>query len=169
MGTAGNLRPHQRRLGMKHIGIDLFQPVSALVVVAVACGGGKAGCADLVLLHGVQHLALIDLRAPVNFPEARLQPVQHGLPQIADLLRDSKGAVHLFQRCHGLSPLFSVHSSHTLLCRRRSVKQVAPSFPAKNMKCRLHESPFFIIMKVERFAPILRRPFCRPRLKEVLP
>ena len=43
VGAAGNLRPHQRSLRVEHICIDPFQIVPALVIVAVAGGGGKVG------------------------------------------------------------------------------------------------------------------------------
>ena len=66
MGAAGDLGPHQGCLCMEHVGIDPLQIIPALVIVAVAGGGGEVGGVHPVFLHGHQHLCLIVLRGLVN-------------------------------------------------------------------------------------------------------
>ena len=85
MGAAGNLGPDQGGLRVKDGGVDPFQVIPALVVVAVAGGGGEVVGPHPVLLHGGEYLGLIDLRRPVNLPESALQPGQNGLSPVKDL------------------------------------------------------------------------------------
>ncbi len=84
MGAAGDLGADQGRLGVEDIGVDLLQALPALIVVAVAGGGGKVVGPDAAALHGGEDLGLVVLRPAVNGPEAVLQPLQHLLPPPVD-------------------------------------------------------------------------------------
>ena len=70
VGAAGDLGPHQRGLGVEHVGVDPLQIVPPLVVVAVAGGGGEVGGVDPVFLHGGDDLGLVELRILIDFVKA---------------------------------------------------------------------------------------------------
>ena len=95
MCAAGDLRPDERCLGMKRIGIDALEIVAPVVVVAVARRGGKVAGADTVSLHGEQHLVLIIFRATVDLPKAVGERGEYFLPQRKDLGRDAERLIHL--------------------------------------------------------------------------
>ena len=59
MGAAGDLGPHQGGLGVKNVGVDPLQPLPAVVVVAVARGGGEVVGPHPVFLHGGEDLGLV--------------------------------------------------------------------------------------------------------------
>ena len=88
VGAAGDLRPHQRSLRVEHICIDPFQIVPALVIVAVAGGGGKVGGIYPILLHGGQDLGLIVFRRLVDgvkpVPQLRNDPLSVFIDSCAD-------------------------------------------------------------------------------------
>ena len=84
MGAAGDLGADQRRLGVEDVRIDLLQAFPAVVVVAVAGGGGEVLGADAVFLHGQEDLGLVDLRPLVDGLEAVRQTGQDLLPPVAD-------------------------------------------------------------------------------------
>ena len=73
VGAAGDLRPDQGSLGVEYVGVDLFQGVPAQVIVAVAGGSGKAGGADPILPHGIEHLGLVVFGDGINGGEPVLQ------------------------------------------------------------------------------------------------
>ena len=79
VGAAGDLRAHQRGLGVEHVGVDPLQIVPAEIVIAVAGGSGEAGGGDPVFLHRPQHLGLIVFRNLVNGGEAVFQLLQRPL------------------------------------------------------------------------------------------
>ena len=87
VGAAGDLGPYQCGFRVEHVGIDPFQIVPALVVVAVAGGGGKVGGVYPVFLHGRNNLGLIVLCGLVD----GVKPV----PQ----LRDDPLSVFIDQPC----------------------------------------------------------------------
>ena len=80
MGSAGDLGADQSSLGVEDVCVNLFQTVPALVVVAVAGGGGKVVGSDTAALHGGQNLGLVVLCAAVNGLKAFLQLLQDLLP-----------------------------------------------------------------------------------------
>ena len=62
MSSAGDVGTHQSGLCVEHIRIDLFQLITAFIVVAVAGGGGKACGTDPVFAERSQYLGLIVFR-----------------------------------------------------------------------------------------------------------
>ena len=80
---------------MENVGIDPFQIVPALIVVAVAGGGGKVGGVHPVFLHGVNDLALVVLRHGVDGVEPLPQIPQHGLAVFIDSPADAQLLIHL--------------------------------------------------------------------------
>ena len=74
MGAAGDLGTDQSGLGVKHVGIHPLQIVPAVVIIAVAGGGGKAGGTDPIFLHSPDHLGLIVFCYLIDFGKTILQP-----------------------------------------------------------------------------------------------
>ena len=73
MGAAGDLGPHQGCLRVEDVGVDPLQVVPALVVVAVAGGGGEVGGVHPIFLHGGHHLGLVVLGHLVDAVKAGAQ------------------------------------------------------------------------------------------------
>ena len=96
MRAAGDLRPHERSLGVERVGIDALELVAADVVIAIARRCGKAGRADAVFLHGGKHLGLIGLCDAVYGRKAPPQSVQHPLAEGTHLRRDTERTIDLF-------------------------------------------------------------------------
>ena len=96
MGAAGDLRSDQSGLSVEHVGVDPLQIVPALVVVAVAGGGGEMGGVDPVFLHGGQHLALVVLCRLVDGVKSGAQVPQNGLAVFIDSPADAQLFVHRF-------------------------------------------------------------------------
>ena len=96
MRAAGDLRAHERGLGVECVGIDALELVAADVVIAIARRCGKAGRADAVFLHGGKHLGLIGLCDAVYGRKALPQSVQHPLAEGTHLRRDTERTIDLF-------------------------------------------------------------------------
>ena len=96
MRAAGDLRPHERSLGVERVGIDALELIAADVVIAIARRGGKAGRADAIFLHGGKHLGLIGLCDAVYGRKAFPQSVQHPLAEGTHLRRDTERTIDLF-------------------------------------------------------------------------
>ena len=79
MGAAGDLGPHEGRLRVEDLGVDLLQALPAVVVVAVARGGGEVVRPQFRLLHRKEDLQLVGLRHLVDGLEAVLQSGQDRL------------------------------------------------------------------------------------------
>ena len=94
MGAAGDLGPHQGRLGAEAVGIYPLQVVPALVVIAVACGEVEVGGVHPVFLHGGDDLGLVELRHLVNVPELVCQPLQHLLAEAQHLIADTQPVIN---------------------------------------------------------------------------
>ena len=101
MGAAGDLRPHQGRLGVEYIGIHPLQVVPPHVVIPVAGGGGKAGGGHPVALHGVQDLPLVVFRYLIDDLKPLPKPCQNLLPAMIDSRGDPQFLVHFQQFVHG--------------------------------------------------------------------
>ena len=110
MGAAGDLGPHQGGLGVEHVGVDPLQVVPALVVIAVAGGGGEVGGVDPVFLHGCQDLALVILRCLVDGVKPLPQVPQHRFTIFIDSPADAQLFIHLLN-FHGFHP-FLVYFLH---------------------------------------------------------
>ena len=82
---------------MEHIGVDPLQVVPALVVVAVASGGGKVGGVDPVFLHGVEDLGLVVFGGAVNIRKAVPEALQRRLSVGKDPRADPQGLVNGLQ------------------------------------------------------------------------
>ena len=78
---------------MKDGGVDPFQVVPALVVIAIAGGGGEVGGVDPVLLHGAEDLGLVVLGGAVNVREAVPEALQRRLPIAVNSGADPQGLV----------------------------------------------------------------------------
>ena len=104
VGAAGDLGPHQGRLRVEHVGVHPLQVVPAVVVVAVAGGGGKVGGVHPVFLHSVEHLALVVLRRLVDGVEPGPQVPQHRLAVFIHRPADAQLFIHGLN-FHGLPPL----------------------------------------------------------------
>ena len=94
MGAAGDLGTHQGGLRMEDVGIDPLQVVPALVVIAVASGGGEVGGVHPVFLHGADDLALVVLRHGVDGVEPLAQVPQHGFPVFVYSPADAQLLIH---------------------------------------------------------------------------
>ena len=105
VGAAGDLGPHQGRLRVEHVGVHPLQVVPAVVVVAVAGGGGKVGGVHPVFLHGVQDLALVVLRRLVDGVEPGPQVPEHRLAVFIHSPADAQLFIHGLN-FHGHPPLF---------------------------------------------------------------
>ena len=103
MGAAGDLGPHQRRLGAEDAGINTLQIVPAVVVVAVAGGGVEVHGGQPVFLHGLYHLGLIVLRHGVDVGELGHDLRQHRRAEIQHPLGNAHLGVQ-FIGGHILSP-----------------------------------------------------------------
>ena len=101
MSAAGDLGPDQRRLCVKHIGIDALQIVPALVVVAVAGGEVKVGGIETILVHGGENFGLIILGNVVHTGHFFVQSVQYSLSKIQHLRTDAQLLIH-FIGGHGI-------------------------------------------------------------------
>ena len=110
MGAAGDLRAHQGGLRVKDVRVDSLQVIPALVVVAVAGGGGKVGGVDPVFLHGGQNLALVILRGPVNRVKPGTQGGQYRLAVFIYLPADAQMRVNLFHHSHSFCWFSSKYS-----------------------------------------------------------
>ena len=82
---------------MKDGGVDPFQVVPALVVIAIAGGGGEVGGVDPVLLHGAEDLGLVVLGGAVDVREAVPEALQRRLPVSEDLGADAQGLINGLQ------------------------------------------------------------------------
>ena len=96
MGAAGDLRAHQRGLGVKGVGVDALEIVAAHVVIAIAGGGGKALGADAVFLHRADDLGLIILRHAVDLIEPLPECRQNVLSKLKDLRTYAEVLIHRF-------------------------------------------------------------------------
>ena len=96
MGAAGDLRAHQRGLGVEGIGVDALQIVATHVVIAIAGGGGKALGADAVFLHRADDLGLIILRHAVDLIEPLPECRQNVLSKLKDLRTYAEVLIHRF-------------------------------------------------------------------------
>ena len=136
VGAAGNLRPHQRSLRVEHICIDPFQIVPALVIVAVAGGGGEVGGIYPIPLHGGQDLGLIVFRRLVDgvkpVPQLRNDPLS--------VFIDSRADAQLF--VHG----FHFH----VLCSSFPKISSARSF---RISGRVTTSPLASLPRISRVSP----------------
>ena len=95
MRAAGDLRAHERGLGVERRGIGALELVAAdVITIARRCG--KAGRADAVFLHGGKYLGLIGLCDAVYGRKALPQSVQHPLAEGTHLRRDTERTIDLF-------------------------------------------------------------------------
>ncbi|CAN4044771.1 Peptidase propeptide and YPEB domain, partial [Dysosmobacter welbionis] len=94
MGAAGDLGTDQSRLRVEHIGVHSLQVVPAVIVVAVAGGGGKVGGVYPVFLHGGQDLALVVLCRLINDVEPGPQVPEHRLAVFIDRPADAELFIH---------------------------------------------------------------------------
>ena len=128
MGAAGDLGTDKGGFGVEHIGVDPLQVVAALVVVAVAGGGGEVGGVDLISLHGGQNLALVVLRRLVNLIKAGTQAFQNRFPVFIHSPADAKLFVHLLN-FHDFHPFLRI--SHTNADYNRQVRKWQAKSPAE--------------------------------------
>ena len=96
MRAAGDLRAHERGLGVEGVGIDALKRIAADVVVAVAGGAHEAAGVHTVLLHGKKHLVLIVFGDLVDRVKARTQDGENLLAQREDLFAHAQPGIHLF-------------------------------------------------------------------------
>ena len=87
VGTAGDLRAHESRLGVEDVGVDFFQHIATEVIVAVTGGPGKTLGGHAVLLHGMQHLVLVVCHGVIQFIEQWLYFPFAGIDQIENFFR----------------------------------------------------------------------------------
>ena len=80
---------------MEHVGVDPFQVVPALVVVAIAGGGGEVGGIDPVFLHGGEDLALVVLRRLIDGFKPGAQILQDLLAERVHRGADAQLLIHL--------------------------------------------------------------------------
>ena len=73
MGTAGDLRADDGRLGTEEVSKDLFQRIPAHIVITIAGGGGKMAVCDHVLLEGLEDAAGAMLLNGINASKLLLQ------------------------------------------------------------------------------------------------
>ena len=92
MGAAGDVGAHQGSFCAEGVCVDLFQLVTAFVVVAVSGGGGKAGGADPVFPECGQYLCLVVFRYLVDFVKTLPQPANGGF----SVCVNSRGDAHAF-------------------------------------------------------------------------
>ena len=93
MSTAGDLRTHKGSLRVEHVSINVFQVVTAHIIVAVAGGCGKAGGGNPVFLHGRQDLCLVILCNAVNGIEAFFQFGNGAFAVLINSRADTHGVV----------------------------------------------------------------------------
>ena len=112
MGAAGDLRSHQRCLRAKDMGIDAFQIVPSVIIVAVAGGGIEMHGSQAVGLHGLDHLGLIVLRHGINVGELRNDLLQNLCTEVQHLLGNAHLGVQ-FVGGHSVSPCFLLSGNVT--------------------------------------------------------
>ncbi len=94
MGAAGDLGAYQGGLRVKDIGVDALQRVPAVVVIAVARGGGKMSGVDPVFLQGQQDFILVIFGDLVNARKALGQHAQDLLAKAVNGGRDAQTLIH---------------------------------------------------------------------------
>ncbi len=85
---------------MEDVRVDPLQIVAALVVVAVAGGGGEMGGVNPVFLHSGQNFALVVLRCPVNGVKPGPQGGQDRLAAFVYRPADAELSIYLFHDVH---------------------------------------------------------------------
>ena len=79
--AAGDLRTHQRSLGVEAVGIDALQIITPEVVVSITGCGGEVRGIDAVFVHGGEHLGLVNLGVGIDPGKAIVQRGEHLLAE----------------------------------------------------------------------------------------
>ena len=81
---------------MKSICINLFQNLTAKIIVAISGGSSETCFAYAVFLHGVDHFHLVILCSLVKFFKTFFQGIFYFFSEIVNFGRDSKLCIHFF-------------------------------------------------------------------------
>ena len=94
MSAAGDLGTDESGFGVEAVCVDLLQCVATIIVVTIAGGCGKVGGVDAVFLHGMENLALVDLRNLVHLAETLHKIGENGFAVFINFCADAERCVH---------------------------------------------------------------------------